>query len=86
MKITRKALEEKVAVLSKLSGESFCLDFNRDYGGYCLESNEGSRRHSPRISGSQLWWFLAGQIEVYDRQAREEMAEREKQLMEGAKK
>lgn len=82
MKITRKTLEEKVGVLNKLSGQDFTLGYAREYGGYCLESRDGARRHSPRISAQQLWWFLAGQIEVYDRQVREEALQRRDELFE----
>lgn len=80
MKVTRKTLKEKVLVLNKLSGEDFTLGYAREYGGYCLESHDGSRRHSPRIAALPMWWFLAGQIEVYDRQARQAAAERRAEL------
>lgn len=64
MRINRKALEQKCADTARILAIPFELNYSAEYGGYCLESNGGRFRHSPRIPAKEMWWFLAGLIEA----------------------
>lgn len=50
----RASLEYKVKCLSKRMSTEYQLDFAVCYGGYCIESANGSQRITQRMSAKDL--------------------------------
>lgn len=66
----RASLEYKVKCLSKRMGTDYALDYAACYGGYAIESSNGSQRITQRMSAKDLDRWLDGALCVLDIQAR----------------
>ena len=66
-RVTRKVLEQQVAILNEKNGglleNNLELDYAECYGGYCLVDKTYSIHLTPRMSGREMRQYLHGALD-----------------------